>query len=127
MSKRSGYNHELLDAPEKMTLNHLFDIASLTKAIGTTTSIMLLIDKGLISVDDPVFKYIKAFNAPEGSFGHTGFTGTSIVVIPEDRISGILLINRQNNGLGDSGDYYNVNPVRFHIFKAVIKYQYAGN
>ena len=45
-----------------MTTSHLFDIASLTKVIGTTTSIMLLVDRGLINVDDPVGKYIKSFD-----------------------------------------------------------------
>jgi CubicO group peptidase (beta-lactamase class C family) len=53
--------HEPLAVPELMTTEHLFDIASLTKVVGTTTSIMLLVDRGLISVDDPVSKYIKAF------------------------------------------------------------------
>ena len=53
--------HEPLKDPEKMTTSHLFDIASLTKVVGTTTSIMLLVDKGLISVDDSVGKYIPAF------------------------------------------------------------------
>ena len=38
-------------------------------------------------------------NAPEGSFGHTGFTGTSIAVVPKYDISVIILINRQNMGL----------------------------
>lgn len=61
-------------------------------------------------------------NAPEGSFGHTGFTGTSIAVIPLNGISVILLINRQNTGLSGNGEYYNVNPVRLHIFNAVMKY-----
>jgi CubicO group peptidase (beta-lactamase class C family) len=59
------YNHKLLDHPERMTVHHLFDIASLTKVIGTTTSIMILTDRGQISVDDPVCKYIKAFDTPE--------------------------------------------------------------
>ena len=48
-----------------MTTSHLFDIASLTKVIGTTTSIMLLVDRGLLKIDDPVYKYIKAFDTPE--------------------------------------------------------------
>jgi CubicO group peptidase (beta-lactamase class C family) len=69
---------------------------------------------------DPDNSFMK--NAPEGSFGHTGFTGTSISVIPRDKISIILLINRQNTGLLDNGEYYNVNPVRFQVFKAVSKY-----
>jgi CubicO group peptidase (beta-lactamase class C family) len=61
-------------------------------------------------------------NAPEGSFGHTGFTGTSITVIPRDKISIILLINRQNIGLLNNGEYYNVNSVRLQVFNAVSKY-----
>ena len=61
-------------------------------------------------------------NAPEGTFGHTGFTGTSIVIVPSLNISVILLINRQNMGLLDTGFYYNVNPVRKEIFNAVLNY-----
>jgi len=66
-AQKFNYQHELLTDPEKMTTEHMFDIASLTKVVGTTTSIMLLVDKGLIKVDDPVGKYIKAFNAPDKS------------------------------------------------------------
>ncbi len=64
-AQKYDYDHNLLNPPEKMTVGHLFDIASLTKVIGTTTSIMLLVDRGLIKPDDPVCKYIKAFNTPE--------------------------------------------------------------
>jgi CubicO group peptidase (beta-lactamase class C family) len=60
-------------------------------------------------------------NAPEGSFGHTGFTGTSIAVIPQSGISVILLINRQNIGLLKNGEYYDVGPVRQQVFEAVLK------
>lgn len=75
---------------------------------------------GLGWMMDPVNSFMK--NAPEGSFGHTGFTGTSIAVIPGDRISVILLINRQNTGLSEKGDYYNVNPVRLQIFNTISKH-----
>lgn len=64
-AQKYDYNHHLLNPPEKMTVNTLFDIASLTKVIGTTTSIMILVDRGLIKIEDPVCKYIKAFNTPE--------------------------------------------------------------
>jgi serine-type D-Ala-D-Ala carboxypeptidase len=63
--QKYDYNHQLLNPSDSMTLNSLFDIASLTKVIGTTTSIMLLVDMGLLRVEDPVCKYIKAFNTPE--------------------------------------------------------------
>lgn len=59
---------------------------------------------------------------PAGTFGHTGFTGTSIAVVPQYHLSVILFINRQNMGLLKSGFYYNPNPLRREIFEAVMKY-----
>jgi CubicO group peptidase (beta-lactamase class C family) len=69
---------------------------------------------------DPLNSFMK--DSPDETFGHTGFTGTSIVVIPKYKISVILLINRQNVGLQKSGEYYNVNPIRHQIFNAVLGY-----
>jgi beta-N-acetylhexosaminidase len=40
---------------------NIFDIASLTKVISTTSAIMKLFDEGKIAVDDPVGKYISEF------------------------------------------------------------------
>ncbi|HXB05784.1 MAG TPA: serine hydrolase [Puia sp.] len=60
-------------------------------------------------------------NAPAGSFGHTGFTGTSIAVVPEYGLSVIILINRQNIGLQPNSVYCNPNPIRQGIFQAVIQ------
>jgi serine-type D-Ala-D-Ala carboxypeptidase len=88
-----------------------------------TIDIFLTKDKfnnGLGWMMDPDNSFMK--NAPEGSFGHTGFTGTSISVIPRDKISIILLINRQNTGLLDNGEYYNVNPVRLQVYSTASKY-----
>ena len=76
---------------------------------------------GLGWMMDPDNSFMK--NAPEGTFGHTGFTGTSITVVPKFGLSVILLINRQNTGLLSSGDYYNVNPIRLQIFNAILKYE----
>lgn len=64
-AQKYDFDHKQLNPLEKMTSQHLFDLASLTKAIGTTTSIMILADKGLLRVDDPVSKYIKAFDTSE--------------------------------------------------------------
>lgn len=77
-------------------------------------------NNGLGWMMDPANSFIR--NAPEGSFGHTGFTGTSISVVPERKLSVILLINRQNTGLSAEGEYYNVSPVRLQVFMAVLKY-----
>ncbi|HWB26209.1 MAG TPA: serine hydrolase [Chitinophagaceae bacterium] len=77
-------------------------------------------DNGLGWMMDPANPVIK--NGPAGSFGHTGFTGTSIAVIPKYHVSVILLINRQNMGLLPTREYYNVSPIRREIFEAVMKY-----
>jgi len=63
-AQKYDFNHQELRSPEKMSVQHLFDIASLTKVVGTTTSIMLLVDRGLLKVDDPVAKYIGGFDDP---------------------------------------------------------------
>ena len=61
-SQKYDFNHQLLANPPQMNTKTIFDMASLTKVIGTTTSIMLLVDRGLINVDDPVGKYIKSLD-----------------------------------------------------------------
>ena len=68
---------------------------------------------------DPANSFMK--NAPEGSFGHTGFTGTSILVVPSRQLSVILLVNRQQRGLLPSRDYYNLNPLRRQLAETVLK------
>jgi serine-type D-Ala-D-Ala carboxypeptidase len=77
-------------------------------------------NNGLGWMMDPGNSFMKS--APEGSFGHTGFTGTSIAVIPDYNLSVILLINRQNTGLLSNGEYYNVNPVRLQLFNSIMRY-----
>jgi CubicO group peptidase (beta-lactamase class C family) len=75
---------------------------------------------GLGWMMDPDNSFMK--DGPEGSFGHTGFTGTSIAVVPSMNISVILLINRQNMGLLPGGYYYNPNPLRKALFEAALLY-----
>jgi serine-type D-Ala-D-Ala carboxypeptidase len=64
-AQKFDYTHQPLAQPEPMITDDLFDIASLTKVVGTTTSLMLLVDKGLVNIDDPVSKYISAFASPD--------------------------------------------------------------
>ena len=46
---------------EAMTENTIFDIASLTKCIATTTSVMKLVQEGKIRINDPVSNYLPDF------------------------------------------------------------------
>lgn len=58
--------------PERLPMRRdtIFDLASLTKVIATTTAIMLLVEEGSISLDDPVARTLPAF-AERGKEGVT--------------------------------------------------------
>jgi len=46
---------------EVMTLDTVFDLASLTKVIVTTTAVMQLVEQGKVRLNDPVAKYLPEF------------------------------------------------------------------
>ena len=54
-------NRALEPRREAMTADTIFDIASLTKVVATTTAVMQLVQKGEVRVNDPVAKYIPEF------------------------------------------------------------------
>jgi uncharacterized protein YbbC (DUF1343 family)/CubicO group peptidase (beta-lactamase class C family) len=59
---RKAFGNRSLDpGRELMTVDTIFDLASLTKVIATTTAVMQLVQKGEIRVNDPVAKYIPEF------------------------------------------------------------------
>jgi uncharacterized protein YbbC (DUF1343 family)/CubicO group peptidase (beta-lactamase class C family) len=61
---RKAYGHRaLIPRRERMTTNTIFDMASLTKVIATTPSLMLLFEKGKLRLDDPVARYLPEFAA----------------------------------------------------------------
>ncbi len=48
-------------AAEAMTLDTIFDLASLTKVVATTTSVMILVEEGKIRLSDRVASFIPGF------------------------------------------------------------------
>jgi len=56
----------LIPAREPMTIDTIFDAASLTKVIATTSAVMKLFDQGKIRLNDPVTDYL-----PEFQGGHS--------------------------------------------------------
>ena len=46
---------------EPMTTDTVFDLASLTKVVATTTAVMMLIEEGAIGLDDPVALHLPGF------------------------------------------------------------------
>ncbi|MGI8789098.1 MAG: exo-beta-N-acetylmuramidase NamZ domain-containing protein [Pyrinomonadaceae bacterium] len=56
---RKAYgNRSLVPNVEKMTVDTIFDLASLTKVIATTTSVMILVERGQIRLNDTIGKFI---------------------------------------------------------------------
>jgi uncharacterized protein YbbC (DUF1343 family)/CubicO group peptidase (beta-lactamase class C family) len=59
---RRAYGDRALEPRcETMTLDTIFDLASLTKVIATTTAVMQLVEQGKVRLNDPVAKYLPAF------------------------------------------------------------------
>jgi uncharacterized protein YbbC (DUF1343 family)/CubicO group peptidase (beta-lactamase class C family) len=54
-------NRALEPRREPMTVDTIFDLASLTKVIATTTSMMQLVERGKVRLNDPVMKYLPQF------------------------------------------------------------------
>src|ERR1700730_780320 len=54
-------NRSLEPKVEPMTVDTIFDLASLTKVIATTTAVMQLEEQGRVRLNDPVVKYIPEF------------------------------------------------------------------
>jgi CubicO group peptidase (beta-lactamase class C family) len=50
LDRRRGY--------PAVTDSTIYDLASLTKVIGTTTAVMMLVDDGALSLDDPIYRYL---------------------------------------------------------------------
>ena len=59
---RKAYGNRALEPRrEPMTLDTIFDLASLTKVIATTTAVMQLVEEGKVRLNDPVAKYLPEF------------------------------------------------------------------
>ena len=59
---RKAFGSRSLDPViEPMTVDTVFDMASLTKVMATTSSVMRLVQLGQIKLNDPVAKYIPEF------------------------------------------------------------------
>jgi len=59
--RRAYGNRALEPREEPMTTDTIFDLASLTKVVATATSVMMLVERGLVRLGDPVSRYIPEF------------------------------------------------------------------
>ena len=59
---RKAFGERSLEpARQPMNVDTIFDLASLTKVVATTTAVMQLVEQGRIRLNDPVVKYIPEF------------------------------------------------------------------
>jgi uncharacterized protein YbbC (DUF1343 family)/CubicO group peptidase (beta-lactamase class C family) len=59
---QKAFGHRAIEpALEPMTLDTIFDLASLTKVVATTTSVMMLLEEGKIRLNDRVAAWIPGF------------------------------------------------------------------
>jgi len=59
---RKAYGSRALEPRrEAMTLDTIFDLASLTKVVVTSTAVMQLVERGKVRLSDPVAKYLPEF------------------------------------------------------------------
>lgn len=63
---------------EAIQENQLYDVASLTKVMMTTTVILQLLEEGKIAIDDPLQDYLADFTSPEVTVRHL-LTHTSAI------------------------------------------------
>jgi beta-glucosidase-like glycosyl hydrolase/CubicO group peptidase (beta-lactamase class C family) len=62
-----AYGYHTYDKLKKVQFSDVYDLASLTKVVATTTSVMKLISEGKIDLDDKVSEYIPEFKQGEKS------------------------------------------------------------
>lgn len=58
---RAFGHRALVPAPEPMTEDTIFDAASLTKVVACAPAVMLLVERGRLSLDDPVSRHLPEF------------------------------------------------------------------
>jgi len=63
--QRAYGSRRLLPSPVPMTVDTIFDIASLTKPVGTTLAVMALVERGAIKLEAPVGQYLKEFHGKQ--------------------------------------------------------------
>ena len=61
---RAFGSRALVPDPRPMTLDTIFDIASLTKPLGTALAVMSLVERGSLKLEAPVGRYVREFKRP---------------------------------------------------------------
>ncbi len=94
----------LVPKNEPMTEDTIFDVASLTKVLATTPALLVLYERGKISLDTPVARYLPQFNRPGNEaitlrqlLTHTSGLGRTVRGFPDwsDKRTALDLLSTQ--------------------------------
>lgn len=125
-----AYGHrQLTPQPLPMQLETVFDLASLTKPIATATSVMKLVEQGVVNLDDPVAEHLPEF----GVEGKQQVTITELLthtggLIPDNSLAdyrdGAELARQRLLGLGlnyPPGTKFRYSDVGFQVLGELIE------
>ena len=65
--------------------------------------------------------WMRPRDLPDGSFMHTGFTGTYLLGVPSRALGVVLLTNRQNMGTDPRGYFPNLAPLQAAVARAIVE------
>ena len=60
----NDYEGRRLASPRPMRTTTMFDLASVTKVMATTMAMMMLVDRGMVELDAPAWRYLPDFRGP---------------------------------------------------------------
>ncbi|WP_345324058.1 serine hydrolase domain-containing protein [Novipirellula rosea] len=125
-----AYGHRQIEpTPIPMTVDTVFDLASLTKPIATATSVMTLIDQGRIDLEDTVSQHLPEF----GNHGKEGITIKQLLLhtsglTPDNAISDYTespesaIQNVMNLGLNyPTGSKFRYSDVGFIVLGEIVR------
>jgi len=121
---------------EPMTTDTIFDLASMTKALATTTAIMQLHEQGRIEFDEPVQNYLPGFNPTDDPrraqvtirmlLTHTSGIGGDLSMQgpwglnPADKAAGIHLAEVSSLEFGP-GEGFHYNDINFILLGQILE------
>ena len=89
---RFAFGHrEVQPSPEAMTIDTIFEVASLTKVVATTTAVMALVEDGRIRLTDRVSAYVPGFER----YGKADITiRTAVLEVTDGSTTGVTMSGR---------------------------------
>ena len=65
---KEAFGYHTYDTNRETRASDIFDLASITKVVSTTSSIMKLVEMGTIKLNDPVVKYLPEFKGKQSNY-----------------------------------------------------------